>query len=429
MGIKENSVAHTRKVGRSPVNLPAARGRFYNALKTSIGMAVLQLALFAVAVAAPPQLELSTLAGDEHRGELVALDDASLTLKKGDKEVKLPLAGLLGVRFTADAPPKRVDRGLSHVLFRDGSRFRSATTNVSGRRGDFTGGQLGSFSVPRTAVLGIRFDSERSVDAAWTKLLDRTRKRDLLVIKKKTVLDFLEGSVLSVGDKEVKFLLGEDEIPVPRAKVFGVIYADRKTAPPKPVCEVLLHNSGRLLAAKLQWTGDAMKATLSADGEVEIPAEAIREIDFSLGKVRYLSQMEPREVKYTPFFDTNFKYQRDKNLAGGPIRLGAKTYARGLCIHSKTSLVYRTNTDYRRFKAVVGIDHHRAQKGLGDVHLVISDRDSKKVLFEGDVRGTDDPRTIDLDVSQVRDLKILVDFGGDLDISDWLDLADARVTK
>jgi hypothetical protein len=392
-------------------------------------MVVLQFALFASVVAAAPQVELSTLNGEEHRGVLVALDEASLTLKTDDKEVKLPLAGLLGVRFTADAPPRRIDRGLSHVLFRDGSRFRSAKVNVSGRRADFFGGQLGSFSVPRTAVLSVRFDPERSLDGAWAKLIERTRKRDLLVIKKKTVLDFLEGSVLSVGEQDVKFLLGEDEIPVPRGKVFGVIYADRKIAAPKPVCEVLLHSSGRLLAAKLQWTGTAAKATLSAGGEVTIPAEAIRELDFSLGKVQYLSQMEPREVKYTPFFDTDFKYQRDKNLAGGPLRLGSKTYARGLCIHSKTSLVYRINTDYRRFKAVVGIDHHRAQKGLGDVHLVISNRDNKKVLFEADVRGTDDPRTIDLDVSQVRDLEILVDFGGDLDISDWLDLADARVTK
>ena len=58
-----------------------------------------------------------------------------------------------------------------------------------------------------------------------------------------------------------------------------------------------------------------------------------------------------------------------------------------------------------------------------------TNRSAKKVLFEADVRGADKPREIDLDVSKVRDLEILVDFGGDLDIADWLDLADARVTK
>jgi len=163
--------------------------------------------------------------------------------------------------------------------------------------------------------------------------------------------------------------------------------------------------------------------------KVELPVAGFKSLDFSLGKVKYLSQMEPREVKYTPFFDVEFKYRRDKNLDGDPLRLGSKTYARGLCIHSKTIIVYRINTDYRRLQAVIGIDRAVAMKGLGDVHLVISNRDNKKVLFEADVRGTDKPRTIDIDVSQVRDLQILVDFGGDLDISDWLNLADARVTK
>ena len=44
------------------------------------------------------------------------------------------------------------------------------------------------------------------------KTAQAVTSESLLVIKKKAVLDFLEGSVLSVGDKEVKFLLGEDEI-------------------------------------------------------------------------------------------------------------------------------------------------------------------------------------------------------------------------
>ena len=50
---------------------------------------------------------------------------------------------------------------------------------------------------------------------------------------------------------------------------------------------------------------------MSAGGDVEIAVEQIRELDFSLGKVLYLSQMEPRETKYTPFFDVEFKYRRD----------------------------------------------------------------------------------------------------------------------
>ena len=64
---------------------------------------------------------------------------------------------------------------------------------------------------------------------------------------------------------------------------------------------------------------------------------------------------------------------------------------------------------------------------MGDVHVVISG--DGKPLFEGDVRGSDEPRILDLDVAGIRDFEILVDFGGDLDIADHLDLADAKVIK
>ena len=52
-----------------------------------------------------------------------------------------------------------------------------------------------------------------------------------------------------------------------------------------------------------------------------------------------------------------------------------------------------------------------------------------KVLWEGEVRSTDPPIDLDLEIMGVRRLKITVDFGDDLDIADFLDLADARFTK
>jgi hypothetical protein len=148
-------------------------------------------------------------------------------------------------------------------------------------------------------------------------------------------------------------------------------------------------------------------------------------LDFSLGKVRYLSQLEPREVKYTPFFDQVWTYYRDRPRDGGMLRLGNKEYARGLWIHSRTLLKYRLNAEYRRFQAVMGID--QAVAPLGNVHVVISG--DEKVLHQSDVRGTDPPLNLDLDIAGVRELEILVDFGGDLDIADHLDLADAKVIK
>lgn len=75
----------------------------------------------------------------------------------------------------------------------------------------------------------------------------------------------------------------------------------------------------------------------------------------------------------------------------------------------------------------MGIDASVASNGMGDVHVVISG--DGKTLLEADVQGRHAPKPLDLDVTGVRDLEILVDFGGDLDIADHLDLAEARVIK
>ncbi len=393
-------------------------------------MGLVPILFVAAAVAAPP-VQLSTLAGDEHRGELVQLNATSLTLSENGNEVELPLAELLGVRFTAASSVKPAAGKTARATFTDGTQIDCSKLTTTGRMAVLESPQLGRFDVALPALANIRFDDEvAAVEETWQKLCARELKRDLLVIKKKgdvVVLDHLEGLVGEIDEKQIKFLLDGQQIPLQREKIFGVIYARRTAEQEKPLCEALLHGGGRLQIKRLVWEAGRFTATLSAGSQVEFPAAVLEELDFSLGKVRYLSQMKPREVKYTPFFDIVFKYRRDRNLDGGPLRLGKRTFSRGLCIHSRTFLRYRINTDYRRFKAVMGIDYAVARIGRGDVHVVISG--DGRTLLETDVRGGDESREIDLDVSDVRDLEILVDFGGDLDISDHLDLADARVTK
>ena len=125
--------------------------------------------------------------------------------------------------------------------------------------------------------------------------------------------------------------------------------------------------------------------------------------------------------------DQTLRKWAKNNIVPTPLRLGNKVYARGLCLHSKTQLKYRLGGEYRRLQTVIGIDHLVASNGYGDCRLVISG--DGKSLFEADVKAKDSPRPIDLDVEGVVMLEIQVDFGGNLDISDHLDLADAKLVK
>lgn len=64
----------------------------------------------------------------------------------------------------------------------------------------------------------------------------------------------------------------------------------------------------------------------------------------------------------------------------------------------------------------------------GNVKLVVLG--DQRELFSREIRGTDAPVEIDVDMTGVRRLRILVDFGDDRsDAGDHLILGDAHLTK
>lgn len=381
------------------------------------------------AFAGLPAAELQTLKGDAHQGQLVELTATNVVLRNGDTNVKLPIAEVLEIRLPESKSSELPLAGGARVALRDGTQLLGTRYSVAGNQATLETAHYGRLSLPLNAVASVRFGApSQKLDAAWDGLVQRDAKKDLLVIKKGDVLDQLAGVVGNIDaapNAKVKLLLDGDEIPVNLEKVYGIIYARPAASAAKGTCQIAMSNSDQLQVQQITWNGTALQAKLVAGPEITLPLERVRALDFSSGKVRYLSQLEPREVKYVPFFDITWTYHRDRNLDGGPLRLGGKTYRRGLALHSRTLLRYRIGGEYGRFQAVMGIDEVVDRQG--DVHVVISG--DGKVLHESDVRGVDPPKPLDLDVTGVRDLDILVDFGGDLDIADHLDLADAKLVK
>jgi hypothetical protein len=168
--------------------------------------------------------------------------------------------------------------------------------------------------------------------------------------------------------------------------------------------------------------------------EITCPCEQVVRIDFSQGKIVYLSDLEPESIEWTPYFGSAqqppalarlFAPRTDRGLEPGPLLLDGKRYEKGLALHSRTRLVYRLPGRFRRFKATVGIDDRVRPRG--NVRLAI--HGDERLLLETTITGTDPPQQLDLDLTGVRRLAILVDYGDDLDLADHLDLCDARVVK
>jgi hypothetical protein len=238
-----------------------------------------------------------------------------------------------------------------------------------------------------------------------------------------------------VTDQTVEFELEGEKVPVRRSKVFGLVVHHASGRELPEAMGVLHDRSGSTWTLRsLALAGDQIEWTTLLGVKQKRPLAAVARLDFSRGKVVYLSDLKPDSVQWVPFFGMGrelptraawYAPRQDQNLQSGPLQIDGKRYAKGLAMHSRTELVYRLADRYRRFVAVVGIDD--TARPRGNVRLVISGDD--RVLFEAVVAGTDVPKPIELDMTGVRRLSILADFGDDLDVGDHLDLCEARLLK
>lgn len=376
-------------------------------------------------LAVSPEVEVTSLSGTSVQGNLQSLNKTAINLKQGPTSKDLPLAEVLNVRF----PKNRSQRSLQapySIRFTDGSKFPIQSLQSNDRQMKISGDQIGSLIIPAKHVSSIRFGTLNSnIREAWEKLLNSKQSKDLLVVQKENVLDFIDGVVGSITDEKIQFFTGEDEVSVNRKRVFGIIYFRQPPSDAPPYCSIRLTNDGLLQASSITYSGTEFEATLQSGARARFASESIANLDFSQGKVRYLSDLEPRNIEYTPFFDTVWKYRKDKHRDGGPLRLAGKEYSRGLYIHSKTLLQYRIKNEYRNFRALMGIDD--SVPGIGFVYVEI--KGNGRTLYSGNVRSSDPPVELNLDVRGVRELDILVDFGDNLEICDHLDLCEARLIK
>ncbi len=391
---------------------------------------MLNVCLMALIISAvAPSVEVVSFQGEPRVGEWRGLADGRVTLAIAGKDESVPLSEVLEVRFRGE--PAKLDKPAAIVSLWDGSKLGATQTQVTEKRLKLTSAVLGELSLSQSEVASVRFSDRFDEDEQWTKLVEKASKSDLLVIRKEQTLDFLDGVVVEVTDKSVKFLLDGEEVTTKRDKVFGLIFAKRTSTAKPPAVRLELGNGDVLMAASVAGTDKGVTVKTGAKSEITLSLEQLKRIDFSQGKLRYLSQDPPRDVKYVRGIQDGPAFVQDRAFYAPELKpMGLRAFSRGLCIRPQTTLRYRLGGEYRRFQALVGIDES-VKDGNGDCDLTISG--DGKQLVKLRMTSRDTARPIDLDVADVVVLEITVGFGGDaatnVDLGDNLDLADAKLIK
>ena len=373
--------------------------------------------------------ELFNLTGSAYSGSLKSLSQSSAVIQTKQGDIEVPADQIMKITFPAEnGQPETVSDSYIRVTITDHSELAGSTVKSDGQHLSITTEELGKLQIPAQKVKSVLFSKlDDNLRTQWELLTKKESRDDLLVIKKGETLDFLPGVVTQFDDTNVLFLYEGNEIPVRREKVFGIIHPHPYTPAEQVICRIETTAGNSLFVQEISLEDDTFRVRTGPDHFITIPKTQMRLIDFSLGRIVYLSDMPHESVEYTPYFDVVWEYQRDKTIDGSALKLGNQEYSKGLWIHSKTRLTYRLAGDFSRFQALIGIDASVAESGLGHVHVVITA--DEKVLFEEDISAFTAPQKIDLDITGHRFLSLLVDFGEGLNIGDRLDLVEARLIK
>src|SRR5262249_19794578 len=332
------------------------------------------------------------LDGKSLSGELVGLTDREVTLKSDGKQVVRPIDTVLQIDFQPMPVGAASKETYIAVGLTDGSVFRCSKLAIKGKSAAVTLAAGPQFTVPLSALTYFLNEANNETTAKqFREYIARSKqlRTDFLLVKPGDVLNGLDGTVGDGDEKgeNVDFTRQGTKRSISLAKTKGLIFyreADAKMA--DAVCRLLDTARNEIQVASVSKTDKGITITTPAGAKIEYARALIARLDYSKGKLTFLSDIDPVETveTYNLGQDSVQHYHRDTNLDGGQIRIGpTTTYAKGLALHSHTELEYDLKGEYREFRAFLGVE-----EGVGagqSEKTVVRILGDGKELFAGNV--------------------------------------------
>jgi hypothetical protein len=381
--------------------------------------------------------KLRTLRGATEEGELVRISDKEAVLRGKSGLSTTALHEVLDLTL-APAAPSAAD-SYTEVALTDGSLLRCSGLAIKGDQAEckLLGGQ--TIQVQLKALASVLKNAHQpDAQQEWRAILAKRGNLDQLAVKDAAgKVNVLEGT-FGKGDAKGTSIEFESTGGVKRQISLGRIHAlsfTRKldAEAPAAVCKISDISHTTWMAVSATFADGRFTIATPAGAHVEYPQEMVSHIDYSQGKLTYLSDLEPVKVVETSNIEGVEHYRRDKSLDNGPLQLATtvdsrtelQTFSKGLTLHASTELVYGIGGQYKEFKTVVGVDASVA----ADSNVKVTIEGDGRELFAADVRRGDNPRKVACDIKGVQQLRIVVRPAGFFDLGNQVCLGDARVNK
>lgn len=382
-----------------------------------------------------PEFNASLLDGRTVQGKLVELSPTGVVLETAGGRESVPAAELAGLEAALPAEHS-FPEATAWVDLVDGSRLAARSYTVKKGQAAIVLVDGTDVRVPVGRVASVRLAEQTDERAkAWAEIAAGEHSGDVLVVRRRKTLDFLTGIIGDVDEATVAFQMEGEQLSVRRSRIEGFLYfRPPGDSLPAAFCRVATASGQHIQAQQVKLVSDdaagaLWQITSPAGLELRVPGAHVVRVEF---KVQYLSDLEPQRSSWTDYFSAVaavpamaelYAPRRNRGFFSDELKLDGRRYAKGLALRSRSEIDWRLPGTHRRLTAVAGIDD--AVRPRGSVRLVV--QGDARTLLETTITGETPALPIDLDITGVRRLRILVDFGDDLDISDYLNICDPRL--
>jgi hypothetical protein len=259
------------------------------------------------------------------------------------------------------------------------------------------------------------------------RLQGEKRMRDAVLLRNG---DRVEGTLKAVSKGEVRLEVDGQEKQVPVDQVMGIAFNTELQARLKSKGlhgQVVLAGGGRfgVTQVRVEEGKKVLTGKTLFGARVQVPLEKVRGLDVRQGPAVYLADLQPHSYEHTPFLGVAWPLVKDKSVTGRPLRLGANTHDKGLGMHSQSKVTYTLAGNYRWFETVVGLDEQAGQLGRVRLKVLVDGKEKENILRTG----RDGPLTLRVEVSQARELSLVVEFAEYGDVQGQVNWGDARLIR
>lgn len=291
---------------------------------------------------------------------------------------------------------------------------------------------------PEWPPLALPLESVRGAALRLSHLRERRDETAAWILNRKETCDELRllnsdrvtGEFRHWREGQIALHAAGSDVPLPTNDVRELAFNPEWVALPttQELCWLVSLSDGSrftLLASNSRFENNVLQAVHVTGSRWDIPLEAISDLRVLRGKAVFLSDLASSAEEHTPFLadGRRWKTQRDRSVAGRPLRLLGREFPKGIGMHSRSSITFDLRGQFRVFHAVVGLDDETRGRGTALCSVAV---DGRRVL-EWMELSRDKPavRLPILNVTQANQLTLQVDFGQLGDSQDHVDWADA----